>query len=584
MAPALFLGRCSVLVFAWQAVNLNLIGVAAQGLAQEGSGRLRGAALVHLDFQTVSTDEVQKIMGGEIRKVIKDLNAGKVVPKEQVMVSMYDALPKNRDGFLDFNTARYALHRYFVEHHGWYVRGLEPSKAASYANVATLPKDSVLGYMQSLFEAQVGSKGLVLREVAVLAASLEQLFKSDYKTRLEDVFQALTLSTTQNISVMKLSQAVELCTASWILGKSVKGMTVQEVNSIGRNISMWFADWNETLHFIKEIQSNDAAMIAAQQHEASASEAMTVGFTDGLRIVEQISERMGGLQRKVCSRLKATLSTNATRATGRVQMKDFYYHAVKNNDLHFTESLPNLARMGVLDETDPKKPQVIVPNYVVSRANCIASTGFYSVCCPNECEALIGHLEMNLQDAWADPEEIVKLVSNLPSASVPAPRNLSERVLRRLEEVAVYHSGIVPIHGRLFAQWLHHVYPSECPYPHPAGSLNTTVTAEEWLDDSRAAAEVEMERWMANTGEETQEMEVDNESEDTELPWSPEEELLVIRPSLEPKKEPRIQNVTSILRNIVLLIALSSLAYYFVEQIQSGLAATAAAKKPKAEV
>ena len=35
-----------------------------------------------------------------------------------------------------------------------------------------------------------------------------------------------------------------------------------------------------------------------------------------------------------------------------------------------------------------------------------------------------------------------------------------------MEQVASHHGGKVPLHGRLFAQWLHHAFPRECPYPH----------------------------------------------------------------------------------------------------------------------
>merc|ERR1719221_2229657 len=40
--------------------------------------------------------------------------------------------------------------------------------------------------------------------------------------------------------------------------------------------------------------------------------------------------------------------------------------------------------------------------------------------------------------------------------------------------------GLVPLHGRLFMQWMHHAYPRECPYPHAAGTT-TPVTQDEWL-------------------------------------------------------------------------------------------------------
>merc|ERR1719160_744650 len=48
----------------------------------------------------------------------------------------------------------------------------------------------------------------------------------------------------------------------------------------------------------------------------------------------------------------------------------------------------------------------------------------------------------------------------------------------QLAEIASLHDGQVPIHGRLFAQWLHFVFPHECPYPH-MGGLNPK-TQEQW--------------------------------------------------------------------------------------------------------
>merc|ERR1719384_3028871 len=40
---------------------------------------------------------------------------------------MYASLPKNEQGQLESTTIRYALHRYFVQKHGWYVQGLSPA-------------------------------------------------------------------------------------------------------------------------------------------------------------------------------------------------------------------------------------------------------------------------------------------------------------------------------------------------------------------------------------------------------------------------------------------------------------------------
>merc|ERR1719421_1613593 len=62
--------------------------------------------------------------------------------------------------------------------------------------------------------------------------------------------------------------------------------------------------------------------------------------------------------------------------------------------------------------------------------------------------------------------------------SMPQGPSLSEDLRARLEEITAMHAGQVPIHGRLLAQWLHFVFPHECPYPH-MGGLNP-MTQEQW--------------------------------------------------------------------------------------------------------
>jgi diadenosine tetraphosphatase ApaH/serine/threonine PP2A family protein phosphatase len=108
----------------------------------------------------------------------------------------------------------------------------------------------------------------------------------------------------------------------------------------------------------------------------------------------------------------------------------------------------------------------------------MASSGFYAVCCTDECEAVWRRLEWELAAPSAAPARIAEVVSSLPSATVDAPRNLSAALLTRLEEIAVFHGGHVPLHGRLFVQWLHHAYPRECPFPHVSGTTSPMMQDE----------------------------------------------------------------------------------------------------------
>merc|ERR1719291_819104 len=100
----------------------------------------------------------------------------------------------------------------------------------------------------------------------------------------------------------------------------------------------------------------------------------------------------------------------------------------------------------------------------------------------------MGHLERSIAAPSAPAGRIAELVASLRSESVDAPRNLSASLLSRLGEIAEHHSGAVPLHGRLFAQWMHHAYPLECPYPHEAGTT-APLTRGEWMKETGSESE-----------------------------------------------------------------------------------------------
>merc|ERR1740121_3146554 len=97
-------------------------------------------------------------------------------------------------------------------------------------------------------------------------------------------------------------------------------------------------------------------------------------------------------------------------------------------------------------------------------------SNYFSVCCPDVCGILLDILERSIGQPSATPSRIIELVSALPSNTVVAPRQLSPVLLSRLDDIANLHGGRVPLHGRLFMQWMHHAFMRECPYPHAAGT------------------------------------------------------------------------------------------------------------------
>jgi len=206
--------------------------------------------------------------------------------------------------------------------------------------------------------------------------------------------------------------------------------------------------------------------------------------------------------------------------TGRVPLSKFY--AGKENNLK--ESVDYIRNMGALDEADPGNPAVVIPNYMSSPARCMPFSSYFSVCCPDMCESVLRQVEAAVAAPVAEPRMLADIVSGISSETQSAPRSLSPLLLTRLEEIGKYHHGQVPLHGRLFMQWLHHAYPRECPYPHASGTVNP-VSQEEWLllhdeIDEVGASDDEMAAYVSK--------ELSGVSME-QLPWTDVEELVAVR-------------------------------------------------------
>jgi len=172
--------------------------------------------------------------------------------------------------------------------------------------------------------------------------------------------------------------------------------------------------------------------------------------------------------------------------SGRVPL-DKFYSQPKSADYVFTESTDYLRQIGALDEADSVKPQVRIANYLMGPSNCIASSSYFSVCCLSECEGLMRELEQKIQAPTASAVQLLDLVGNMSSSSVEAPRELPEALVAKLWAVAERHNGKVPLHARLFAQWMHFAFPSECPYPHVVEDA-AVLMPRHWSGQQRATA------------------------------------------------------------------------------------------------
>merc|ERR1719188_889109 len=161
------------------------------------------------------------------------------------------------------------------------------------------------------------------------------------------------------------------------------------------------------------------------------------------------------------------------RRTGRVPIAKFYH----SGERRFAESEAYLREQGSLDETSRwVGQQVLVANYLQAASNAVILTPHYCIICRNDCQAIMGEVEMELQGPEATPARILEVVGNMTEDFEAM--GVAAAMANQLEKIAEQRSGLVPIHGRLFAQWLHYVFPRECPYPHKHGASKMTKPRE----------------------------------------------------------------------------------------------------------
>merc|ERR1719451_287338 len=95
---------------------------------------------------------------------------------------------------------------------------------------------------------------------------------------------------------------------------------------------------------------------------------------------------------------------------GRIRLGDFYGLALKDKDMQFTETISHLRKLGALDESDAANPRVIITNYIYGSSNCVSSSKYYDVCCINQCEDLLSHIDLEVAAPEATVEQITTIV------------------------------------------------------------------------------------------------------------------------------------------------------------------------------
>jgi len=446
---------------------------------------------------------------------------------EEALKPMWLALPKNEYGNVEGSQVQYAIHRFFVQRHGWHIDGLDRVGAASGSSSSIdVMRERVSAFLMEVFEEALGSKGLSLHELAMFAATIEHLIHDEVTNRLKDVYQALEKPTSGHMSQVESNVAVDAFVMSLLMGQQKLQAPGSMTSKIER-LAKIYPGWTGTQSFLRDVQNE-----VKDGHSEDGADVSKLSFTQVEEVVEQVSRRFGSFQDNECRHLKDTLLEAEEGTTGRVTLSDFYKKGLEANVL-FKETVDYLRQQGALDESKPGQPRVIVPNFILSPGNCLADTGFYSICCISECEGILSQLERTIAAPQATPEKIVSVVQSLSSSSVQGPRVLSPRLVSQIELVAMRHGGVVPLHSRSLAQWLHVAFPHECPFPHTAASVTLTTAEMRANQASSKLSADERAKYIESAQPVAGQEEAVEAEEDLLAKWSHEEEILYM-----PAKQP----------------------------------------------
>lgn len=413
------------------------------------------ASFVESDIEPVTTD---------VKALFKSNSGNKVEKLRPDMIEFLKFVPHDENGLFSEPSARYAVHTFFFRRYGWQLAGFSP--AGKLWNSSSIMKSSILesglpGRAKSVMTERLAAGALTADEIVALAAIVELLMDAEAVGRFRVIFHALGLPLNGTLGDDQVSQILNWYIGLYLPGKpAYSNSTKAAVQSIVEESQAIYPEFDKIASKASDLYGLTNAGIAGQNATFSklASVCMEIGYS------------IGSWQMSICGGLKDGLMKLQANGTGRIFLSDFYRASVEDGMWEFGESAEYMKQFGALDETIPGEPRVITSNWIWGPSNCMVTSITHDACCISECESIRSHVEKAVAAPVATVDKLVDIVSKLPSSTRPAVGSLSPELMSKLRSLAITDGGSVPIYGRLFLQWLHHVYPNECPFPQLAGT------------------------------------------------------------------------------------------------------------------
>eukprot|EP00929_Paragymnodinium_shiwhaense_P023228 TRINITY_DN145_c0_g1_i3.p1 TRINITY_DN145_c0_g1~~TRINITY_DN145_c0_g1_i3.p1 ORF type:complete len:563 (-),score=122.03 TRINITY_DN145_c0_g1_i3:105-1793(-) len=500
--------------------NLRIVATAAFAfLSATGAGANKHAFLGNRAYHLTSEDFRTAL--GAVMGCGGAVETEHLAQIEQNLQPMWSVLPKNAEGKIEWRMVRFLAHRYFMQQSSLLIRGFEPMRQI---NASEPGAPSIMGdQLPSLDEHS--ARGFSLHDVAAMVAALETLIRDAEAGLLEIVYEDKGKSMNEGLSHRELSDILEGYMVRWMIDEEPAVIKMLLRNRTLREEAL--PKWHDIREFLEgtlktvEFKRQHTPVLGG----GALALAGQYSFEEAQAAVGGVTKKFASFWEDECQTIKDSLAVYDKMGTGRLALSDFY-GANADGEWRFGESEAYLRELGALDESSPSKgKQVIIPNYLQGASNCIVATSHYLVCCVNECEPVLNEIEEAVGGPLAVPQDILDLVANMTGLDDNAPK-LDSNLRTQLARIAETHGGQVPLHGRLFAQWLHYVFPRECAFPHKAGAASATTPSQ--YGDSFIASQAEVSGYAASRDDESTSYVHLDQSEETAWmsQWSEEEELL----------------------------------------------------------
>jgi len=473
------------------------------------------------DFQEALSSVMGCAPPGEAQSVQEHL---RVV--EQQLAPLWRSLPRNSEGSVEWRSLRYVTHRYFLQQSHLLVRGLEPARQVngSHAGDAEVLRSRVPSLVNTVLEGKRSGDGFSLSDAAVLVATMERLIYDSESTLLESAYKRHGQSPRQSLTRRQLTDVLQVYIVQWLLAGAEEAIRalLSDRSLLAKEIPHW-ESIKDLLHGMTE-----ELLFTRQRAPRSGDGALLMervfSFDDAHRIVARLTQTFAHYWESECQHIKKSLVAIDMAGNGRISLSNFY-GANADGEWRFGESEEYLRELGALDEGSAWNGKtVIIPNYIQGASNCIVSSENYFICCKNECESILNTIEDGVGKSVATPEDILRPLNEYTDLDDEAPK-LTSQLKNQLQRIAETHGGMVPLHGRLFQQWLHYLFPHECAFPHKVGTKawkTPTEYGEDFLVSDDVVKNHATERNSDSTAWQTQAL----EEERLMSQWSDDEELM----------------------------------------------------------